>query len=231
MIWAALKLFWTNSIVYCDLLNGSLTKPAGGGWGGGAAEQGVRSLKIATRQRELERKRLVELLHHHSAGPLLLCAVESLLPLMFLSAVQSGGCRDMLPLGQHYKHSPKLAARLPAIGWCWCLTRFFFFDKFVVLRWGQKVHGDGLGYSNWHHRTAACTRHKWRDCESVHAPTHMQRYVWIHVGKKTRTHTYIVAMLKVWLIRLTSGGDAQRWQEWVLFLCWDTSDRNNYQSF
>ncbi len=85
---------------------------------GKKAEQGVRSLKIATRQRELERKRLAELLHR-SSGPFFSALLSHSL-LMFLSAVQSGGCRDILPLGQHYKELPKvaLAGCPPAIGWC-----------------------------------------------------------------------------------------------------------------
>ena len=75
------------------------------GGGGDKAEQGVGGLKIATRQRELEGKRLAEL-HHRSAGRFLYVLLSHS-RLMFLPAVQSGGCRDILPLGQPYKDSPK----------------------------------------------------------------------------------------------------------------------------
>lgn len=81
---------------------------------GEKAEQGIRSLKIAPRHRGLERKRLA-VLHHHSAGRFFLSVLLSHTLLMFLSAVQSGGCRDIVPLGQHFKELPESGlAWLPA---------------------------------------------------------------------------------------------------------------------
>lgn len=106
----SIEIFWTNSIVYCNLFNSCCKAQRE------MAEQGVGSLKIATCQRELERKRLAEL-HHHSAGRFFSVLLSHSL-LMFLFAFQSGGCRDILPLGQHYKELPKsgLAGCPPAIG-------------------------------------------------------------------------------------------------------------------
>lgn len=114
VIRAAVKLFCTNSIVYCDLFNSS-GKAQGGG--GEKAEQGIRSLKIAPRHRGLERKRLA-VLHHHSAGRFFLSVLLSHTLLMFLSAVQSRGCSDIVSLGQHFKELPEsgLAGCPPTIG-------------------------------------------------------------------------------------------------------------------
>lgn len=95
----SIESFWTNSIVYCDLFNSSCKAQRE------KAEQGVGSLKIATCQGELERKRLAEL-QHHSAGRFFSVQLSHSL-LILLSAVQSGECHDILPLGQNYKELPK----------------------------------------------------------------------------------------------------------------------------
>lgn len=107
---------------------------------GEKAEQGIRSLKIAPRHRGLERKRLA-VLHHHSAGRFFLSVLLSHTLLMFLSAVQSGGCHDIVPLGALQgvaREWTGLAARPPSAD---CF--YTFLTRWSLLRpCGQRVHCD-----------------------------------------------------------------------------------------
>lgn len=118
-----------------------LAKPRGGG--GEKAEQGIRSLKIAPRHRGLERKRLA-VLHHHSAGRFFLSVLLSHTLLMFLSAVQSGGCSDIVSLGQHFKELPEsgLAGCPLTIGRLFLHVLNAFGCMSLLRPRGQRVRGD-----------------------------------------------------------------------------------------
>lgn len=141
MIWAILKL--SEPILLCIVISSTvLAKPRGR-----RQNKVSGSLEIATRQRELERKRLAEL-HHHGTGRFFSALLSHSL-LMFFSAFQSGGCRDILSLGRHYKELPKsgLAGCPPA---CHRLTFYTFLTDGCVSPPGgcavREYTGDGL---NW----------------------------------------------------------------------------------
>lgn len=109
IIWAVLKLFWTNSIVLWSLLQ-FLQSPEGEGrtrrWESqnSNSPEGVREKKALLSYTAIMPDFSFSVLLSHRL-------------LMFLSVVQSRGCRDILPLGQHYKELPKSgpAGCLPAI--------------------------------------------------------------------------------------------------------------------
>lgn len=127
-----------------------LAKPGGDGAEGGereggGAEEGIRSLKIAPRHRGLGRKRLA-VLHHRSTGRFFFSVLLSHSLFVFLSAVQSGGRRGIVPLGQHYKEFPK-----SGLAGCPPTHHRLFLHAFnaLVVRplqrpCGQRLHRNGL---------------------------------------------------------------------------------------
>lgn len=180
--------------------------------GGGGAEEGIRSLKIAPRHRGLERTRLA-VLHHRSTGRFFFTVLLSHSLLVFLSAVQSGGSRGIVPLGQHYKELPK-----SGLAGCPPTHHRLFLHAFnaLVVRLlqrpcGQSLHRNGLEPGT---ETDASTQRQTGDQHvcigSVNrCCTHTSEYADEYAQgcrKKIRAGTYKDGMSEVRFIPRASGG-------------------------
>lgn len=181
IIWAVLKLFWTNSIVLWSLQQ-FLQSPEGEGrtrrWESqnSNSPEGVREKKALLSYTAIMPDFSFSVLLSHRL-------------LMFLSAVQSRGCRDILPLGQHYKELP---ARHSA-DFLHILDEWLYFSPEAT---PSEYTTKGLGTrsardSDWHIHVAAYKEkqaHMGRKYAHTQAVTHMDTHG--KAGRKIRARTY-----------------------------------------
>lgn len=158
---------WSASIVHCGVLNSSCKAQRE------KAEQGVRSLKIASGQRELKREKRLS-----GATPPQHWTLLSHSLLMFLYAVQSGG-RDILPLGRHYKRVIWLHSCLPLANFVFFYIpdRWFWFPPTATQSASTQwwVHTGSTGDREWHIHTMSNTRESCREAQERLGNSHQRQ--------------------------------------------------------